>query len=113
MGQFGKLVSIHCAGSSVRFPDERAYYVRASHRALTSSAQSMCPFLALHVDDGPIVRWVPRDYDRNGWVTIVVTRENLRWWISGLIPVQRGWKLLGQGWFEPTAEVGSLELRLM
>ena len=74
MRQFDTLVSIHCAGSSPPFPfsDAWAYYAHASSH---DKLDAVCvPFLALHSDDDPIARWVPSDYDRNGWVVIAVTR---------------------------------------
>ncbi|KAI0288426.1 AB-hydrolase YheT [Russula brevipes] len=72
--QFDTLVSIHCGGSSPPFPfaDEWAYYVYGSSHDKLDAIR--VPFLAINSDDDPIVRWVPADYDRNEWVTVIVTR---------------------------------------
>jgi uncharacterized protein len=71
MGQFGQLISIHCAGSSVPFPDEWAYDAHAL--SLDKLGAIHVPFLAFNADDDPIVSWIPCDYDHNSWVTIVIT----------------------------------------
>jgi len=74
MRMFDQIISIHCGGSSppFPFPDAWAYYAHSSSHDKLDMVR--VPFLALHADDDPIAVWVPSDYDRNGWVTIVVTR---------------------------------------
>jgi predicted alpha/beta-fold hydrolase len=85
MRHFDRIVSINCAGSSppFPFPDEWAYYSHASSHDKLDKIR--VPFLALNADDDPIASWIPPDYDRNGWVTIVVTRGggHLGWFQSG------------------------------
>jgi predicted alpha/beta-fold hydrolase len=109
MRQFDQIVSIRCAGSSppFPFPDEWAYYAHASSHDKLDSVR--VPFLAVNADDDPIASWVPRDYDRNEWVTIVVTRGggHLGWFQSGGA-ANRWARRPALEWFKATAEDVSL-----
>ncbi|KAH9995425.1 AB-hydrolase YheT [Russula compacta] len=105
MRQFDDLVSIHCAGSSPPFPfaDAWAYYAHSSSHNKLDAIR--VPFLALSADDDPISSWVPCDYDRNGWVTIVVTcgGGHVGWFQSGG-PANRWSKRPVLEWLKATAE---------
>jgi len=105
MREFDKIISIHCAGSSppFPFPDEWAYYAYASSHNKLDTIR--VPFLALHSDDDPIASWVPQDYDRNEWVTIVVTSGggHLGWFESGG-PGSRWSRRPALEWLKATAE---------
>jgi hypothetical protein len=105
MREFDQIVSIHCAGSSPPFPfsDEWAYYAHASSHDKLDTIR--VPFLALHSDDDPIVSWAPSDYDRNGWVTIVVTHGggHMGWFQPG--GAENRWsRQPALEWFKATAE---------
>jgi hypothetical protein len=105
MRQFDKLVSIHCAGSSppFPFPDEWSYYAHASSHDKLDAVR--VPFLALQSDDDPIAGWSPRDYDRNGWVTIVVTRGGGHMgWFQTRGAANRWQRQPVIEWFKATAE---------
>ena len=105
MREFDKIISIHCAGSSppFPFPDEWAYYEYASSHTKLDTIR--VPFLALHSDDDPIASWVPQDYDRNEWVTIVVTSGggHLGWFEAGG-PGSRWSRRPTLEWLKATAE---------
>jgi len=107
--QFDTLVSIHCGGSSPPFPfaDEWAYYVYGSSHDKLDAIR--VPFLAINSDDDPIVRWVPCDYDRNEWVTVIVTRGggHMGWFQSGGA-AKRWARRPALEWFQATAEYVSL-----
>jgi hypothetical protein len=105
MREFDRVVSTHCAGSSppFPFPDEWAYYAHASSHDKLDGIR--VPYLALHSDDDPIVSWAPGDYDRNGWVTIVVTRGggHMGWFQPGGA-ANRWSRRPALEWFRATAE---------
>ena len=105
MGKFDQIISIHSAGSSPPFPfsDEWAYYAHASSHDKLDTIR--LPFPALHADDDPIVSWAPGEYDRNGWVTIVVTRGggHMGWFQPG--GTANRWAMRpALEWFRATAE---------
>jgi len=115
MREFDQIVSIHCAGCSPPFPfsDEWAYYAYASSHDKLDTIR--VPFLALHSDDDPIVSWAPGEYDRNGWVTIVITRGggHMGWFQPGGA-ANRWARRPALEWFRATAEdvtLGSRSVR--
>jgi predicted alpha/beta-fold hydrolase len=85
MFQFDSLISVHSAGSSPSYPfdDAWAYYVYSSSHDKLDGVR--IPFLALNSHDDPIAQCTPQDYDRNEWVTLVVTHGggHLGWFQPG------------------------------
>ncbi|KAI9459018.1 AB-hydrolase YheT [Russula earlei] len=97
MRQFDRIVSIQCAGSRPPFPfeDEWEYYKYASSH-----------------DKLEAIAWVPLDFDRNQWVTIVVTHGggHLGWFQSGG-SANRWARRPALEWFRATAEGVTFGLR--
>ena len=112
MRELDQIVSIHCTGSLPPFPfsDEWAYYAHASSH---DKLDAMCvPFLAFHLNNDLIASWAPSDYDRNGWVTIVITHggRHMGWFQPGR--AVNGWaRRPALEWFKATAEDVALEPR--
>ncbi len=120
MLQFDTLISVHSAGSSPPFPFEDVwdYYAYSSSHDKLDAIR--IPFLALNSDDDPIAQWAPRDYDRNEWFTLVVTRGggHMGWFQSGGAgnrwarrPALEWFRATGEGILLEPRKVRSIEWR--
>ncbi|KAI9440604.1 AB-hydrolase YheT [Lactarius indigo] len=110
--QFDSLVTVHSGGTSPPFPfeDVWAYYKYSSSHDKLDAIR--IPFLALNSDDDPISQCAPRDYDRNEWFTLVVTRGggHMGWFQSGGA-ANRWARRPALEWFKATGEGIHLEPR--
>jgi predicted alpha/beta-fold hydrolase len=109
MFQFDSLISVHSAASSP-FDDAWAYYAYSSSHDKLDGVR--IPFLALNSHDDPIAQCVPQDYNRNEWVTLVVTHGggHLGWFQPG--GAENRWaRRPVLEWFRATGEDIRLEPR--